>query len=91
MTTPKTTDRRKPIHLDDRRKLHSIGVRSYDRRKRRKETSERKAYAYVALESREFSSSQLKILTYCKEFVAKGHTFLEYIHILWESTFHASV
>ena len=33
-----------------------------------------------------FSPSQLKMSIYCKEFLAIYHAFLEYSHILWETT-----
>ena len=48
--------------------------------------SKRKTFAPVAFGSRVFSPSQLKMSIYCKEFLAIYHAFLEYSHILWETT-----
>ena len=48
--------------------------------------SKRKTFAPVAIGSRVFSPSQLKMSIYCKEFLAIYHAFLEYSHILWETT-----
>ena len=48
--------------------------------------SKRKTFASVAFGSRVFSPSQLKMSIYCKEFLAIYHAFLEYSHILWETT-----
>ena len=44
--------------------------------------SKRKTFAPVAFGS----PSQLKMSIYCKEFLAIYHAFLEYSHILWETT-----
>ena len=52
----------------------------------RKILSERKTFAPVAFGSRVFSPAQLKMSIYCKEFLAIYHAFLEYSHILWETT-----
>ena len=48
--------------------------------------SKRKTFAPVAFGSRVFSPSQLKMSIHCKEFLAIYHAFLEYSHILWETT-----
>ena len=48
--------------------------------------SKRKTFAPVAFGSRVFSPSQLKMSIYCEEFLAIYHAFLEYSHILWETT-----
>ena len=48
--------------------------------------SKRKTFAPVAFGSRVFSPAQLKMSIYCKEFLAIYHAFLEYSHILWETT-----
>ena len=53
--------------------------------------SKRKTFAPVAFGSRVFSPSQLKMSIYCKEFLAIYHAFLEYSHILWETTLHTLV
>ena len=52
----------------------------------RKLFSKRKTFAPVAFWSRVFSPAQLKMSTYCKEFLAIYHAFLEYSRILWETT-----
>ena len=52
----------------------------------RKLLSKRKTFAPVAFGSRVFSPAQLKMSIYCKEFLAIYHAFLEYSHILWETT-----
>ena len=52
----------------------------------RKLLSKRKPFAPVAFGSRVFSPAQLKMSIYCKEFLAIYHAFLEYSHILWETT-----
>ena len=52
----------------------------------RKILSKRKTFAPVAFRSRVFSPAQLKMSIYCKEFLAIYHAFLEYSHILWETT-----
>ena len=48
--------------------------------------SKKKTFAPVAFGSRVFSPAQLKMSIYCKEFLAIYHAFLEYSHILWETT-----
>ena len=48
--------------------------------------SKRKTFAPVAFGFRVFSPSQLKLSIYCKEFLAIYYAFLEYSHILWETT-----
>ena len=53
--------------------------------------SKRKTFVPVAFGSRVFSPSQLKMSLHCKEFPAIYHAFLEYSHILWESTLPALV
>ena len=50
----------------------------------RKLLSKRKTFAPVAFGV--FSSAQMKMSIYCKEFLAIYHAFLEYNHILWETT-----
>ena len=52
----------------------------------RKLLSKRKTFASLAFGSRVFSPEQLKMSIYCKEFLAIYHAFLEYSHILWETT-----
>ena len=52
----------------------------------RKLLSKKKNFAPVAFGSRVFSPAQLKMSIYCKEFFAIYHAFLEYSHILWETT-----
>ena len=49
-------------------------------------TSVRKTYAPVACGSKMFSPSQIKMSIYAKEFLAIYFAFIEYSHILWEST-----
>ena len=48
--------------------------------------SKRKTYAPVAFGSKIFSPAQLKITIYSKEFLAIYMVFLEFAHILWETT-----
>ena len=48
--------------------------------------SMRKTFAPVAFGSRVFSPSQIKMSIYWKDFLAIYHAFLEYSHILWETT-----
>ena len=48
--------------------------------------SERKPYTPVAFGSKIFSPAQLKISIYSKEFLAIYMAFLEFAHILWETT-----
>ena len=52
----------------------------------RKLLSKRKTFALLAFGSRVLSPAQLKMSIYCKEFLAIYHAFLEYSHILWETT-----
>ena len=52
----------------------------------KKVNSEKKTFAPVAFGSKVFSPAQLKMSIYCKEFLAIYHAFLEYSHILWETT-----
>ena len=52
----------------------------------RKILSKRKTFAPVAFGLRVFSPAQLKMSIYCKEFLAIYNAFLEYSHILWETT-----
>ena len=52
----------------------------------RKLLSKRKTFAPIAFGSQVFSPAQLKMSIYCKEFLAIYHAFLEYSHILWETT-----
>ena len=49
-------------------------------------SSVRKTYAPVAFDSKTFSPSQIKLSIYAKEFLAIHFAFMEYSHILWEST-----
>ena len=49
-------------------------------------TSVRKTCAPVAFGSKMFSTSQIKMSIYAKEFLAMYFAFMEYSHILWEST-----
>ena len=48
--------------------------------------SKRKTYAPVAFGSKLFSPAQLKMSIYSKEFLAIYMAFLEFAHILWETT-----
>ena len=48
--------------------------------------SKRKTYAPVAFGSNNFSPAQLKMSIYSKEFLAIYMAFLEFAHILWETT-----
>ena len=48
--------------------------------------SKRKTYPPVAFESKIFSPAQLKMSIYSKEFLASCMAFLEFAHILWETT-----
>ena len=48
--------------------------------------SKRETYAPVAFGSKHFSSAQLKMSIYSKEFLAIYMAFLEVAHILWEAT-----
>ena len=57
----------------------------------RKLLSKRKTFAQVAFGSCLFSPDQLKMSIYCKEFLTIYHAFLEYSHILWETTIPALV
>ena len=52
----------------------------------KKLNSEKKTFAPVAFGSKVLSPAQLKVSIYCKEFLAIYHAFLEYSHILWETT-----
>ena len=52
----------------------------------RKIHSKKKTFAPVAFGSKVFSPSQLKMSIYCKEILAIYYAFLEYSHILWETT-----
>ena len=52
----------------------------------KKLNSKKKAFAPVAFGSKVFSTAQLKMSIYCKEFLAIYQAFLEYSHILWETT-----
>ena len=52
----------------------------------KKLNSKKKTFAPVAFGSKVFSPAQLKMSIYCKEFLAIYHAFLEYSHILWETT-----
>ena len=57
----------------------------------KKLNSKKKTFAPVAFGSKVFSPAQLKMSIYCKEFLAIYHAFLEYSHILWETTLPALV
>ena len=48
--------------------------------------SKRKTYAPVAFGSKVFSPAQLKMSIYSKEFLAIHMAFLEFAHILWETS-----
>ena len=48
--------------------------------------SKRKTYAPVAFGSKNFSPAQLKMSIYSKQFLAIYMAFLEFAHILWETT-----
>ena len=48
--------------------------------------SKRKTYAPVAFGSKVFSPAQLKMSIYSKEFLANYMAFLEFAHILWETS-----
>ena len=52
----------------------------------KKLNSKKKIFAPVAFGSKVFSPAQLKMSIYCKEFRPIYHAFLEYSHILWETT-----
>ena len=52
----------------------------------KKLTSRKKTFAPVAFGSKVFLPAQLKMSLYCKEFPSLYHAFLEYNHILWETT-----
>ena len=52
----------------------------------RKVLFKRKTFAPVAFGSRVFSPAHLKMSIYCKEFFAIYLAFLEFRHILWETT-----
>ena len=49
----------------------------------RKLLTNRKTFVPVALESRVFSPSQLKMSIYFKDLLAKDHASLEHSHIQW--------
>ena len=49
-------------------------------------TFTKKTYAPVAIESKTFSPSQLKMSIYAKEFLAIYFAFMEHSHVLWGST-----
>ena len=55
-------------------------------KKMTKNSIPKKTFAPVAFGSKVFSPAQLKITIYCKELLAIYHAFLEYSHILWETT-----
>ena len=46
----------------------------------------KKTFALVAFGSKVFSPAQLKMSIWCKKFLAIYQVFLEYSHILWETT-----
>ena len=48
--------------------------------------SKRKTYARLAFGSKSFSPAQLKMSIYSKDFLASYMAFLEFVHILWETT-----
>ena len=52
----------------------------------KKLNSKKKTFAPVAFGSEEFFPFQLKMSIYCKKFSSKYHAFVEYSHILWETT-----
>ena len=52
----------------------------------RKLLSKQETFATVAFGSRVFSPAQIKMSIYCTEFLAIYHSFLDYSHILWETT-----
>ena len=52
----------------------------------KKHNSKKKFFAPVAFGSKMFSPAQLKMSIYCKKFLSIYHAFLEYSHILWETT-----
>ena len=52
----------------------------------RKLNSKEKTFAPVAFGLKVFSPAQLKMSIYCQELLAIYHAFLEYSHILWETT-----
>ena len=52
----------------------------------KKLNSKKKIFAPVAFGSKVFSPAQLKMSIYCKEYLAIYHAFLEYSHMLWETT-----
>ena len=52
----------------------------------RKKQSKRKTYALVKFGSRKFSPAQLKLSIYWKNVLAIHIAFLEFAHILWETT-----
>ena len=52
----------------------------------RKLLAKKKSFAPVAFGSRVFSPARLKMSIYCKEVLAIYNAFLEYSHILWETT-----
>ena len=62
---------------------YALMIEEYDERKL---LSKKKTYAPVAFGSRVCSPAQLKMSIYYKEFLAIYHAFLEYSHILWETT-----
>ena len=57
----------------------------------KKLSSKKKTFAPVAFGWKVFSPAQLKMSIYCKEFLAIYHAFLEYSHILWETTLRTLV
>ena len=59
--------------------------------KDKKLNSKKKIFAPVAFGSKVFSLAQLKMSIYCKEFLAIYHVFLEYSHILLETTLRTLV
>ena len=83
----RTAHSRKTVRSNDGCKLPCIWLRTHDWRERRTQTTlQTEFFAPVAFGSQVFSRAQLKMSIYCKEFLAIYHAFLEYSHILWETT-----
>ena len=61
---------------------YALMIKEIDERK----LLSKKIFAHVAFALGVFSPAQLKMSIYCKEILALYQAFLEYSHILWETT-----
>ena len=76
-----------PICSNDRRQLSRFRLCAYDQKNSDKKlNSKKKTFAPVTFGSKLFSPPQQKMSIYCKEYISIYHAFMEYSHILWETT-----